>query len=238
MKSWVAASVASLALLASSCFAADERTSAVVEISWDVSLDTSGHVTELTTKDKRVPKLHAYLEKAIRGWRFSAGKVNDQPAVTQTHLQTKLDIRVVENGVEVRVLRAATGGDYRKMTPPEYPSEVARRRKQGGVMLAVRYDETGAVTSVVTFATTPDADDGLVRAATSAVKKWRFAPEFVGGRPIAAAAKVPVCFHLDWLVPLDCDFKDPSTGESMSGGDMVALDPAAKLETDVIGRLL
>lgn len=228
------------ALLGAACVpaAAVERTSAIVSVSWVVSLDVDGHVTELSTGDKRVPKLHASLEKAIRAWRFTPGKIEGKPALTQTHLHTSLEVRLVNDAFEVRLLDASTGGDYGKKTVPMYPQSAAKGRKQGLVRLVVHYDESGAVTSVEPFETHQGVDDRLVQAAVSAVREWTFAPEIVGGHPIAGGSVVPVCFQLDVLPEPDCSWKNPATGKSTYGSQSVALDPAAKLDSDVIGHTL
>lgn len=230
--------VCALLVVACELAIAVEPTSAIVNVSWTVLLDVDGHVTELSTGDKRVPKLHALLEKAIRGWRFSPGKIDGKPALTQTHLHTELEVRLVNDAFEVRLLGASTGGEYGKKTLPLYPSSAAKGHKQGLVMLAVHYDEGGAVTSVQPFDTHLGVDDRLVQAAVSAVKKWTFAPETVGGHAIAGDSAVPVCFHLDVLPEPVCNWKNPATGTSTDGSQSVALNPAAKLESDVIGHTL
>lgn len=217
---------------------AKEPTSIVVDVSWDISLDTSGNITKLATKDERVPKLHARLEKAIRSWHFSPGKVNGHPAATDSYLQTALEFTPVAEGYEMRLLGAATGGYYDKMTAPHYPDDAAKEGRQGEVVLLVHYDGSGAVTDVAPYEHGPKADARLTRAAIVSVKKWTFAMEVVGGYPMAGVALVPLCFQLSGRTPPPCNWKNPTTGESLSAGQAFALNPAAKLESDVIGHEL
>lgn len=232
--------VVAFLLFVSTGIEAKGPTSAVVSVSWDISLDADGHVTKLTTKDERVPKLHALLEKAIRGWHFSPGTVNGQPAATESHVQTRLDIRLVGNGYEVWVLGAATGASYGKTTPPHYPDAAARAGKQGEVVLIAHYNGAGAVTDVAPYEHGPKADVQFAQAAMTSVRKWTFATEVVGGHGVAGTALIPVCFSLHGFPPPACDWKwkNPATGESSSAGQAVALNPAAKLESDVIGHAL
>jgi TonB family protein len=237
MKYVVAGVCAALAIACVKASAA-EPTSAVVSVMWDVSLDVDGHVTDLSTRDDRIPKLHAYLENAIRVWRFGPGKVNGKPALTQTHLHTKLDVRLVADAVEIRLLSAATGGTYGKTIAPQYPHSAALGGKQGLVMLRVHYDETGAVKNVAPYGDNSKVDGRLVRAAIASASKWTFLPEIVGGHPIAGDSAVPICFHLGELGGLDCNWQDPTTGKSTDGTQSLALNPAATLESDVIGRVL
>jgi hypothetical protein len=43
--------------------AAAEATSAIIDLTWKLSLDANGRVQELSTTDERVPKLHAAWRK-------------------------------------------------------------------------------------------------------------------------------------------------------------------------------
>lgn len=217
---------------------ATERTSAIVGVSWDVTLDVDGHVTALSTKDTVVPKLHAHLEKAIRGWRFTPGTVNGKPAPTKTHLNTRIEVRLVEDSFEIRLLHASTGATYASRPNVGYPDWMARHHKQGLVLVIARYDESGAVTAVKPYDLHNRVDSGLVQAALSSAKNWTFAPEFVDGHPVAGEAAIPVCFHLEGADPVDCEWKNPQTGAKGGGDDAVALNPAARLDSDVIGSVL
>jgi protein TonB len=237
MNKWISAIVAALAIIPFATLA-NEATSATVSLTWDVSLDVGGKVTTLATGDERVPKLHAQLEKAIRAWHFSPGKLNGEAAATQTHLTTTLEIRLVGDGAEVRVVRAETGARSRQSVPPKYPTSAARSGVQGQVVVLAQFDETGAVKDVARYDNAPAADERLARAAIASVKQWTFAPEVVGGHPVAGAALVPICFTLAGRTPPVCEWNDAAGGESMSGSEAVAVNPAAKLETDVVGHLL
>ncbi|MEO5558781.1 MAG: TonB family protein [Dokdonella sp.] len=232
------ASAVAFLLLASAVIEAKEPTLVVLSVSWDISLDASGNITKLTTDDEQVPTVHARLEKAIRGWHFSPGKVNGQPMATESHLSISLEFKPVAEGYEMRLLGAATGAYYGKLASAHYPTEAAREGKQGEVVLLVHYTGTGVVTDVAPYEDGPKADARLTHAAMASVKKWTFATEVVGGYSMAGVALVPVCFTLSGRTPPPCDWKNPATGESLSAGQAVALNPAAKLETDVIGRVL
>ena len=229
-----------LALLASAVvpLQAAERTSAVVDVVWDVGLDVDGHVTALSTKDTTVPKLHAHLEKAIRGWRFTPGTLNGKPAPTKTHLHTRIEVRLVGDSFEIRLLGASTGPDYANRPTVAYPDWMARNHKQGLVLVIAHYDESGAVTEAKPYDLHNRVDAGLVQAALSSAKHWTFAPELVDGRPVAGDVAIPVCFHLEGADPVDCEWKNPRTGAKGAGSDAVALNPAARLDSDVVGRVL
>ncbi|HEY6941019.1 hypothetical protein [Dokdonella sp.] len=216
---------------------AAERTSAIVSVSWDLSLGSDGRVAALSTRDTTVPKLHAYLEKAIRSWRFTPGKVDGKPAPTRTHLHTRIEVRLAGDSFEIRLLDASTGATYATKPTAKYPDWMGRHRKQGLVLVIARYDERGAVIDVAPYDLKNRVDKGLVEAALSAAKYWTFLPEVVDGHPLAGEAAIPVCFRLNGLNPPDCEWKNPRTGANGSS-DAVALDPVARLDSDVIGSVL
>ena len=105
-------------------------------------------------------------------------------------------------------------------------------------MLIVHYNGAGAVTDVAPYEHGPKADVQLAQAAMTSVKNWTFDPEVVGGHPIPGVVLVPVCFELSGRTPPDCNWKNPATGETMNGSQAVALNPAATLVSEVIGRVL
>ena len=240
VKTWTVWIVAFLGV-ASMVVEAKPPTSMTVDMTWNFEVDADGHVTRLDTSDKRVPSLHDRLEKEIRGWHFRPGQVNGQPATTESKLYVSLDLESKGGDMyAVRVAGVSTGGGYDKIVTPNYPETALAARRQGVVVLKVRYAENGRVISVVPYEDGPQADASLVRAAIGAVKKWTFEPEIVDGHPMMNDVLVPVCFELGQAgVPhANCDWKKPGITIGMATDHAVALDPAAKLLTDVIGRTL
>ncbi len=79
--------------------------------------------------------------------------------------------------------------------PPLYPDAARRRREQGRVLLHVDVSADGAPTGWTV--TESSGHPTLDAAAIAAVREWRFVPASQDGRPIAAAANVPIVFRLD-----------------------------------------
>jgi TonB family protein len=83
---------------------------------------------------------------------------------------------------------------YRDTPQPQYPDSARREGKEGRVLLRVLVDADGRTKSVEI--NTSSGDDTLDRAATEALKKWRFVPARAGTKPIETWVKVPIEFQL------------------------------------------
>lgn len=75
---------------------------------------------------------------------------------------------------------------------PRYPARALRRRESGEVMLRVEVDVRGMPARVVVASSSGSRD--LDRAATSAVKRWRFRPAMRNGEPVDGVVNVPIVF--------------------------------------------
>ncbi|MEP7041654.1 MAG: energy transducer TonB [Dokdonella sp.] len=211
-----------------------------VDMTWNLGVDAAGRITHLATDDTHLKMLHERLEKDIRSWKISPGKVDGVPAATESKLHLSLRIDAQADGnYRVSLAGASTGGGYARQTAPKCPENAAAGRRQGLDVLKVGYDEAGRVKDVEPFAQAPQADAAFVRSATNAVKTWTFEPEIVGGHSRSSTALVPVCFRIaaPGVPEVDCNWKLPGNA-SGTGEGMFALDPAARLESDVIGRTL
>lgn len=67
---------------------------------------------------------------------------------------------------------------------PEYPQEAARKRKEGDVLLEFTVDSSGFVVDPKVVRSTDPVFD---KASLEAVKKFRYAPQFADGKPVAVA---------------------------------------------------
>lgn len=213
---------------------------------WDVSLDADGRVVKLEPADKTPEAIRAPLDAAIRKWQFVPGTVNGQSVPTETMLT--LDVTLVPVSGEKFALRvddARTGGavktkDMHKQYP-KYPRDAVKHHRQGLVVLKVDYDDKGRVLSATRRDDAPAVADDLEVAAARAVKSWSFTPEVVGGRALAGSAIVPVCFELvdmgKDVERANCNWTPPGV-KSLQEGGVVAIDPATRLKTDIVGHTL
>jgi hypothetical protein len=108
-------------------------------------------------------------------------------------------------------------------------------------VLKVDYDAKGHVIAAKRRDDAPEVAADLETAAARAVKSWRFTPEVVGGRPLAGSAIVPICFELVGMGKdierANCNWVPPGV-KSLQEGGVLALDPAARLKTDIAGHTL
>ncbi len=79
--------------------------------------------------------------------------------------------------------------------PIPYPPAALRDRLEGRVLLRLQIDAAGRVASVEVVESSGHAV--LDRAAAEGVRSWQAAPARLLGRPVAAAALLPVRFRLD-----------------------------------------
>jgi periplasmic protein TonB len=94
---------------------------------------------------------------------------------------------------------ALTQARYRDTPQPHYPDSARREGKEGRVLLRVLVDEQGKTKAIEV--NTSSGHDLLDRAATDAIKNWRFVPARVGGKPIETWVNVPIEFQLSNAKP-------------------------------------
>jgi periplasmic protein TonB len=78
---------------------------------------------------------------------------------------------------------------------PSYPSDALRNRESGTVVLRVHVDANGSPYAVDLLQSSRSRS--LDRAATQAVKRWRFRPALRGGQPVPGEIQVPISFNAE-----------------------------------------
>lgn len=84
-------------------------------------------------------------------------------------------------------------GDPISMVPPKYPKNALKQKIEGSVSLKLLVSEKGNVEDVSLINGNPQLAD----AAMDAVRKWKYAPYLVDGKPWAAAARLTIKFRID-----------------------------------------
>jgi TonB family protein len=213
---------------------------------WNLSLDAQGNVAHLEALQSRgadqVPQVRDRLSLAIRDWKFSPGTVNGKAAPTDTVLSVAVAL-LPQGGdaYRIRVEDARTGGRISKAVAPHYPFDAARNRTTGMVVMHVSYDTEGNVKSAELEPGAPKTADSLVKATAVAMKQWKFQTERVDGHGVAGTTVVPACFSVSDLgtrpPAMNCQWKPPGHA-AISEGQALALEPAARLQTEIAGHTL
>lgn len=218
-----------------------------LSMSWQAAIDADGHVTQLTALPNaiadRVPQVRAQVESAVRGWRFVPGSVDGRPAPTQTVVSVRVAlVEQAENSFRIAFDDARTGGRMVKIVPPPYPRSAVMANKTGRVLVRVDYDADGNVVASRLDKDSPKIDDRLAAAALGTANVWKFEPERVDGHGVGGTQVVPVCFNLSPVganvPPPACEWNPPGTTHTIGAGESLAVDPVARLATDVAGHAL
>lgn len=77
---------------------------------------------------------------------------------------------------------------------PVYPAEARRQRVEGSVVLLLTVGEDGSTRDLKVVS----GPSLLVRAATEAVRQWRYRPAALNGKPIVAHEQITVIFKAPW----------------------------------------
>lgn len=75
---------------------------------------------------------------------------------------------------------------------PTYPNEALLRKVQGAVKVHATIEEDGSLSNVAAISGSPL----LSSAAVEAVRKWKYKPETLDGKPVASDIDVTVQFNL------------------------------------------
>jgi protein TonB len=94
--------------------------------------------------------------------------------------------------VALPVSQGVTGGRLSHKVDPTYPPEARVQRVEGAVILDALVGEDGNVREV-TITSGPPL---LARAAAQAVKRWRYQPFQLNGKPVAMHNQITIQFKL------------------------------------------
>lgn len=92
----------------------------------------------------------------------------------------------------LRVSQGVSQGLVTKRVQPIYPSTAQQMRIQGAVQLAATISKTGDISSVKVLR----GDSILARAASDAVRQWKYKPYFLNGEPVEIQTEITVNFKL------------------------------------------
>lgn len=92
------------------------------------------------------------------------------------------------------VVSAITQARYRDTPKPDYPDSARREGREGRVLLRVLVDEHGRTKKIEINSSS--GSEALDRAATEALRRWRFHPARDGDQALESWLRVPIEFRL------------------------------------------
>jgi TonB family protein len=92
----------------------------------------------------------------------------------------------------VRVSSGVESGLVIRKVNPEYPKKARKKHIQGTVILTAKIDKNGDIADLAVVS----GDPLLAKAATDAVKQWKYKPYFFHGEPVDVETQIQVNFAL------------------------------------------
>ena len=93
---------------------------------------------------------------------------------------------------KLNISQGVSQGLLMKKVQPVYPRNALAMRVEGVVELAATISKTGDITNVKVV----KGDSQLTRAATDAVKQWKYKPYLLNGEPVEITTEVTISFKL------------------------------------------
>lgn len=163
-------------------------------ISWfDVSLDAHGSVTEAAA----IGEIHAALVEPIRDWvkgkTFRPESADELAAPSTTSVWVSYALTEVDGDYELQFLDHGSGPRPVKQSEPDYPRTALLNGEEGWVQLRFRVQPGGEVSEIEVL---ESSQRSFEKPALRAMKKLRFLPETVDGKPVSTPMAQTIEFKL------------------------------------------
>lgn len=165
-------------------------------ISWfDVSLDEKGAVTEATAVGEIHPALVEPIRDWVRGKTFEPASADDQAVPSTTSVWVSYALAEVDGGdYELQFLDHGNCPRPVKQSEPDYPRAALLNREEGWVRLRFTVQPGGEVSDVEVLESSQRIFE---KPALRAMKKWRFQPKTVEGRPVSTPMVQTIEFNFE-----------------------------------------
>jgi protein TonB len=119
---------------------------------------------------------------------LALGQSQDQSsAPPPSHLQSEPELPK-----RVRVSSGVISGLLLEKVSPIYPEKARKKHIQGVVILSATIDKNGDIANLVLVS----GDPILAKAATAAVRQWKYRPYLFDGQPVEVETQIQVKFTL------------------------------------------
>ncbi|HKB84669.1 MAG TPA: energy transducer TonB [Ignavibacteriaceae bacterium] len=137
------------------------------------------------------------VANAVSSWKFEPGKKDSKSVKSQyswaMNIPAETDIEDSAYIITADTMPQIIGGLQALSNNVVYPEKAKQSGTEGRVYIQVYLDESGKVVKSLVI---KSAGELLDNAALSAIKKTRFTPAIVNGKPVKAKIVVPIFFKL------------------------------------------
>ncbi len=168
-----------------------------ISLEYRLLLDENGNVEKILPVLTPGPEYSNLVAKEVSSWKFEPGQNDNKTVKSQFKWDLNIpgEISIDENEYKMAAdsMPQPVGGMQALSRNIIYPEKAKQNGTEGKVFLQVYIDETGRVvkTSII-----KSAGDILDDAAVSALRKTRFTPGIVEGKPVKVKLVIPVVFKL------------------------------------------
>ena len=232
MKILIAATLAALGGLSTAALAEAPAAASNFNVNYVLELDADGSIVSLAPFPAiDMPGIAQAIESEVRSWTFSPAQAEGKPVPTRTYLRVGVSSPGLDPAL-TKIVSATTGPGIQSLDSPGYPAAALRSGDGGLVVLKLKIDEKGRVRNVAAMpGSSPKR--AFTEAATASARHWRFLPELADGQPVAGAVLIPVCFKAKVPEPQACDWTGPEGQLFKSTSLSVAIQPAARITSDL-----
>ncbi len=153
-----------------------------------VSLDAAGGPQRVALEPPASDKLLPFVDAALKQWRFAPARKGGQPVAADFRVAFHFFhamAPVPSKAIPPRVVRQER---------PIYPFALRKSGIVGEVLVGFVVDTKGDVVNAIAIRSN---SPGFNEAAVQAVRKWKFKPAMVDGRPVNTRMSVPIVFSFN-----------------------------------------
>ncbi|QNP41766.1 energy transducer TonB [Lysobacter solisilvae (ex Woo and Kim 2020)] len=140
--------------------------------------------------------------------RYLPARRDGQPVSSRTRVGAMLVLTPVGDEFEVSLRWAEVGPSGVRLSPPNYPTEMARRGRHGIAELRILVGPDGGVLNANTVTAT---DPAFEQAAIKASRTWKYTPLLIEGQPAVYEVIQPLWFHGMKKQAAQPEFRCPSS---------------------------
>jgi len=168
-----------------------------IHLEYKLLLNENGKVDKIMIVESPVEKFSNLIRSEVNEWKFDPAIKNGKPVKSQYEIEVNNPVQAPVNDseyvAEADVMPQIIGGMYELQKNIKYPEKARQNGIEGKVFVKVFVDEKGNVAGTKIM-----KSDGVDfdKAAVEAIRKLRFTPAQVNGKPVKVVLVIPIQFKL------------------------------------------